>query len=569
MLIFRQEPWMTVVSHGESFPGRVFYRASGGVRLGPFLAWLLPAIALAALLALVLFWLFLNGYYYMIIVPMAAALGVGVLVRLAVIKGHCRNGLVGGLAGLCAAVVLYLGYFYCGMVYHWGPRAASRPDLLPAYIQARMRTDVIRDSNGSKDSATHSTGMNWLFFSVDASIVLLIVVFPGIQRSRRPYCEACVRWMTRRVTPFNPNASVAVMDALRSGSSQALAALCATPVYASVPNLTVGIDLCPSLQEGASRGCPVYISVKQIRQSQGVAGADPIDQAQGKLLLRAMEASSSEMAALAARFNVLGTATGRLVATESPQTTTASLAQGELPVEIKAVEPEYAGRILSRGMLWGGAILTFAPLLTFFGGLGLLAWATTILEGVVPPVEKFTAFGMIAVGIIGMVLGITVALGNPTYLANRYLQKRLRRELARRPKRIVDPGNPEALFVEIVPKANWGRLMLDNASDVGLLLLDRAKREILFEGDHDRFRISVDAITYCGFEEFVYRQGHSTSRYYHVVLRIENPTQFWEAPIRLRAGAGFGGTKKRKKKMTLLFNSVQQMRAGHKAAATT
>jgi hypothetical protein len=309
--------------------------------------------------------------------------------------------------------------------------------------------------------------------------------------------------------------------------------------------------------------------VKQIRQSQGVAGADPIDQAQGKLLLRAMEASSSEMAALAARFNVLGTATGRLVATESPQTTTASLAQGELPVEIKAVEPEYAGRILSRGMLWGGAILTFAPLLTFFGGLGLLAWATTILEGVVPPVEKFTAFGMIAVGIIGMVLGITVALGNPSYLANRYLQKRLRRELARRPKRIIDPGNPEALFVEIVPKANWGRLMLDNASDVGLLLLDRAKREILFEGDHERFRISVDAITYCGFEEFVYRQGHSTSRYYHVVLRIENPTQFWEAPIRLRTGAGLGGTKKRKKKMTLLFNSVQQMRAGQKAAATT
>jgi hypothetical protein len=330
----------------------------------------------------------------------------------------------------------------------------------------------------------------------------------------------------------------------------------------------VGIDLCPSLQEGASRGCPVYISVKQIRQSQGIAGADPIDQAQGKLLLRTLQATSSEMAALSPRFNVLETATGRLAATGSPQTT-AILAHGELPVEIKAVEPEYAGKVLSRGMLWGGAILTFVPLLTFLGGLGLLLWATTILDGVVSPVEKFIGFGMIAVGIVGMFLGITVALGNPSYLANRYLQKRLRRELARRPKRIVDPGNPEALFVEIVPKANWGRLMLDNASDVGLLLLDRAKREILFEGDHERFRISVDALTYCGFEEFVYKQGHSTSRYYHVVLRIENPTQFWEAPLRLRTGTGPGGTKKRKKKMTLLFDSIQQMSAGHKAAVTT
>jgi hypothetical protein len=480
-----------------------------------------------------------------------------------VIKGHCRNWLVGGLAGLCAAVVLYLGYFYCGMIYHWGPRYTSRLDLLPAYIRARMKTDAIRDSHDSKESSTHSTVMNWVFFNIDAGIVLLLVVFPGIQRSRRPYCESCRCWMTRRVTSFNPNTSVTVMDALRSGASHTLAALCAAPVYSSVPNLSVGIDLCPSLQAGGSRGCPVYISVKQVRQAQGFAGADPIDQAQGKLLLRTLQATSGEMAALAPRFKLLENVTGRSVIPAPPPMTTASLAQKDILVEIAAIEPEYAGKILSRGMLWAGSVLTFVPLLTFFGGLGLLWWATDILDGRVSPVEKFIAVGMIPVAIVCMVVGMAVALKNPSYLANRILQKRLRRELARRPQRLVSPDNPEALFTEIVPKANWGRLMLDSASDVGLLLLDQARREVLFEGDHGRFRIPVDALTYCGFEEFVFSQGHSTIRYYYVVLRIESPAQFWEAPIRLRTGAGLGA-KKRKKAMTLLFDRIQQMRAAHK-----
>lgn len=558
---------MSLINQGESFPGRVSYHASGGVRFGPFLVWLLPAVAAAAILAFLLFWLFLKGYYYMIVVPLIAALGVGALVRLAVIKGHCRNWLLAGLAGFCAAVVLYLGYFYCGMVYQWGPRVVARSDLLPVYINARMKTDVIRDEGGPKDSATHDTGMNWFTFIFEAGSVLFVVVFLGIQRSRRPYCEACERWMIRRVTSFNPSTSAAVLDALRTGSSQALAALCATPVYSSVPNLSVGIDVCASLENSGSRGCPVYISVKRVMQSQGIAGADPIDQARGKLLLRTLQATPSEIAALAHRFKLLESIAGRSVVFGPVPTTTKSPVHADLPVQIQALEPEHAGKALSRGMIWGGSILTFVPLLIFIGGLGLVAWAATLLEGQVSPAQKLALFSMIAAGIICTVGGMALALTNPSFMAYRILQKRLRGELARRPNRKVNPDNPEALFVEIVPKAHWGKLMLHSASDIGLLLLDEAKRELLFEGDRQRFRIPADAITYCGLEEFVYQQGHGRTRYCYVVLRIESPTRFWEAPIRLQRGAGLG-YRKRKREMTLLFNRVQQMRAESKTVLT-
>jgi hypothetical protein len=543
----------------QSFPGRVFYRASGGVRLGLFLLWLLPAIATAALMALLLFWLFLNGYYYLIVMPVLVSLPVAGLIRLAVGKGHCRNWLLGGLAGLCAAALLYLGYFYCGMVYHWGPRAMSRPDLLPAYIKARMKSDVVRDVGGSKESATRSTGMNWLMFGFDSSIIMLVGVFTGVQRSRKPYCEICKRWMMRHVTSLSPKASAAVLNALQIGSSQELAALCTAPVYSSVPYLGVGIDLCPSVQEGGSRGCPVYISAKQVLQSPNVAKADPIDQARGKVLLRTLQATSAEMVALAPRFKMLENITGASAFRPSVTEKPAPAVQHDLPVEISAVEPKYAGKVVSRAMIWGGTILTLAPLLTFFAGLGLMLWATTILEGTATPTGKFIAFGMLGVATVFMIGGLTVGLKNPSFLANRILKKRLRRELALRPKRMVNPDNPDALHVEIVPKANWGKLMLYSASDIGLLLLDQVRREVLFEGDRQRFRVPVDALTYSGLETFVLHQGHTKITYYYVVLRIESATLFWEAPIRLQTGSGLG-RKKRKKEMTLLFDRIRQMR---------
>src|SRR5258708_3673778 len=104
----------------ESFPGRTFYKSSGRVDWLRFFPWLLAAFAVAIVLAWGLFQLFLAGYYYMVFVPAVAALVVAGVMRLAVVKGLCRNPLVGAAAGATAGVLLYLGYFYFGMVYHMG-----------------------------------------------------------------------------------------------------------------------------------------------------------------------------------------------------------------------------------------------------------------------------------------------------------------------------------------------------------------------------------------------------------------------------------------------------------------
>jgi hypothetical protein len=303
---------MTANKEANLFPGRAFYRAGGGTQLGLFSLWMLLALGAAALLAVVLFWLFIEGYYYFVIVPFAAEIAVGSLVWLAVVKGHCRNWMLAAFAGIFAGMVLYFGSFYCGMVYHWGAGVAAHPNLLPAYISARMNTDMVRDDNrpdvGTKEPVP---GVNWLLFGFEALCVAGIGASFGTQPSQRPYCEICGRWMVRHVTSFPPNASSAVMNALRAHSANALAELCATPAYPSSPNLTVVLDVCPSLEQTRSRGCPVYISVKQLTQRTSKPVADPINKAQGKLLVRMLAATSSEVAALAPRFKTLASANVR------------------------------------------------------------------------------------------------------------------------------------------------------------------------------------------------------------------------------------------------------------------
>src|SRR5882762_2883357 len=125
------------------FPGRTYFKSSGGTDWGKFLPWLVVPFGVAALLAGVMFWLFRVGHYYVVFVPAIAAVAVAACVKFAVGKGHCRSQWVGAVAGLVSGALLYFGYYYCGMVYHLGGDAAGRPDRLPAYIRARINTDVL------------------------------------------------------------------------------------------------------------------------------------------------------------------------------------------------------------------------------------------------------------------------------------------------------------------------------------------------------------------------------------------------------------------------------------------
>jgi hypothetical protein len=557
--------------------GRTHYSSSGTVNWVLFVPWYFLALILSAALAAFMHLLFRWGHYYILIVPMVCALAVAGLGLLAVGRGHCRSPLMGAVGGGLAGLILYLGYYYVGMVDDLGRDSAGRPQLLPEYIRFRKQIEVTRDTHApSPDEdrprrrSSGNTVMNWLVFGGEFVFVLALTGGVMYRRSRKAYCEGCKCWMTRAATHFEMNQGPALVEALQNNSAQSLAALFATQEYASVPNLTVALDYCPSLKETSLRDCPVYLSAKAITANPQGAALDAFDSAKGVLLARNVQLNPDELPALLPRFPMFQALTGHTAATALQQLGVKPAPPREKSgamADIQPVPAEYAGRVLTRRTALVGTALAFAGLLGIFAGLGLAVWGGTMAfpekKSRQEPSSEERMIGTTLLALGGLVfLGTAAALlVDPSWLSNRYLRGVVRREFPRRGQHVVDPNDPEAIFVGVVPKLNWGKLKLESASDVGFLRMDKERREILFEGDKEYWRIPASAVTSCEVEVFVEGQGsHAATKIYYTVLRAQHPDGFWEAPLRKRGGTGIFAAGKRRRWTENLRREILEMR---------
>lgn len=558
----------------RSLTGRTHYQSSGSVSFHRLLPWMTPALAAAAALAVFMYWLFHVGHYYIIIVPLICALGIAGLTRLAIAKGHCRNRLAGAFMGFLLAMVLYPGSYYVGMVHQFGADMAARPDLLPQYIRFRIATDVIRDSHGNDEPERVRRGshvMNGVRFSIELIGVTAIIVVAGYRRSQKAYCEQCQCWLARDVTMFSPEQTAPLLDSLESASARALAMLCATAPHNSLPNTTLAIEYCPSLKTSIRRDCPVYLSLKSVIANAKGATLDEFEQAKGKLLENRVLLNPDELPALALRFPFLESSAGRvavsalLAETQSSRSPEESQDAGPKE-EITNLSPDFNGKVLTRKMAWQGNALALLGVIAFIGGLGLLAWGASILErDRIGPSQKTSGIVLCATGGTSVLVALIGILCDSTFGGNRLLRKRFVAQVATRTGVLVEPGNPDALFIEVVPKTNWGRNMLDTASDVGLLVIDKSRREIRFEGDKERWRLPAGRISQCDVEHYTHGQGLGATKLYYVVLRVNRHEGFWEAPIRERRGVGILNSKRRKRarKLAAAIDEIRGAPAAH------
>jgi hypothetical protein len=136
-----------------------------------------------------------------------------------------------------------------------------------------------------------------------------------------------------------------------------------------------------------------------------------------------------------------------------------------------------------------------------------IAFAPAILGGLAATRHLFP--GNNALSFAPVLIGLAITAGLCWVLGGKMLRKpwsadfmfhKAQGELLRRVDKIVDPKLAEAIFVEVVPRRNWGSLSLNNAEDVGFLNLDTERRQILIEGDTKRYRIPVEAIVSFGVE---------------------------------------------------------------------
>ncbi len=137
---------------------------------------------------------------------------------------------------------------------------------------------------------------------------------------------------------------------------------------------------------------------------------------------------------------------------------------------------------------------------------------------------------------LGLILGgfwFTQRFGN--FLPAHYLRAVARSVIELRPEAPFDPRDPEAVCVDVIPRANWGKPMMRNATDMGLLKVDPLSRCLLFEGDQERWRIPAASLVSVGVESYRpagYVEGQQGGEiYYMTVIRANVGGEVWENAV--------------------------------------
>jgi hypothetical protein len=331
----------------------------------------------------------------------------------------------------------------------------------------------------------------------------------------------------------------------------------------------VAVHYCSSLREWNSGLCPVFLSIKNVTAAPKGAVLDTFQSSEGKLLVDRAQLESNETPALAPWCKVFSSGSGAVA--DSVQAAGADdrpVKRNKL-VNVQAVDPALAGRVLTRKTAWVRTALSFLSIAGVFGPIGMVALGAYIGFPDKPPVggvaPEAKAFGAILLGAAAVIFvgNMVMLFVNPTLLPSIYLARVVRREFGKRTHYLVSPDDPEAQFVHVVPRLNWKAMMLSDATDAGFLCVDRARREILFEGDREYYRVPAEAIVSCEVESYVTGEGgHGATPIYMVVLRAQDATGVWEAPFMQKSSVGKAVRKKREKWARDLQTKIQSVCGG-------
>jgi len=196
--------------------------------------------------------------------------------------------------------------------------------------------------------------------------------------------------------------------------------------------------------------------------------------------------------------------------------------------EIAAVPQNEAGYVLTPLNIWIAAALTLGPIpLGLIGGIKGLALAISLYSRS-PPAAALA--GLIGIGCGFASLVVLVSFQHA--LASRFLRWRANRAFTGRLEPLVRPDDPDAEFVDFLPRSHWGYKMLEPAIDIGFFKIEHRRRELLFEGDLKRYRIPFESVTACQVEDFtVGREQWEVERRSVTVLTFGTSTGPREVPL--------------------------------------
>lgn len=232
---------------------------------------------------------------------------------------------------------------------------------------------------------------------------------------------------------------------------------------------------------------------------------------------------------------------------------------------VERLVPEGKPAVLTKTNIILGNLITLVQLFLFLGAIiGLVVCIGLMFhyeDWYRDPYDKrgiLAAVGAAVCAVLFVVFGYAT-LKNAGAMANAFFRRKLDRLIMSRADARVKPSVPNAVFVEVVPRANMNKQMLETATDIGYALAAPGAREFIIEGAKCRYTAPGASIEAAAIEDAVIFTGSSTVTYHFICLRARAQDGLKELCFRPRDGTGVVGNKARRARVEKLLREIQQV----------
>jgi hypothetical protein len=196
---------------------------------------------------------------------------------------------------------------------------------------------------------------------------------------------------------------------------------------------------------------------------------------------------------------------------------------------IQRIKPDETGRVLDRRRIRRFYLLTLPVLLPILVGVA----GAVVLGTVDDPEGSVVGIGLFVLCMLLFVAYCIYESGFIGHYPARCYLHWLRERVDRRPDALVKSDDPDAFFVQIIPRENWSVMMGENAADVGFLRVDQNRREIRYEGDVERWTIPAEVVRSFRLRSFTPPGSLPFMNEYTVVVLILDldDRETWETPL--------------------------------------
>lgn len=506
--------------------------------------WSIATLALAAVSGGLIHAFDLSGQLPPLFIALAVAFYLTIFLVFALEKGHCRNVWAAVALGLATAATFYGTFLLLGQRVHWG---AVEPSGLGSYVEWRIEHQefdncgtlpcvrVVPDpeSEGLEPPTPFWIGVGWVVLGLEIVGSLgLLLPFGIFWVLRKPYCEHCHRWAKRELVSFSAEVQD-VVHAAQMGSLASVAEQSAYLYHPNHPSLLAAVEQCPGGLGGVCLGrdsVPAWISLKLDNGRR--AFFDPFHPVESFFDRWALGPTALTRAALDVLRPLLpalnAEAGGQGEKTVSPlqaywQSNDEGAAPGLLPrgevAEIRSIDDDRGRVLLKAG---DPAELDLVVLLLGAGaGVACFGFGLTQLAEDGPPSPAAIPLLLASVPLLLVSLGSF--LRDSRWVSRRVQRRRVARVMEGRVDPWVDPADPEARFMAVVPQEHWGRAMAQEASDFGFLCFDPDRGLLLFEGLRERYRIPRRAVLGLAQDSYEIGAGQAAPERHFVLFHVIVP----------------------------------------------